>query len=50
MVDPTSRLCFCFIGMSAMGLAIGGAVGLSIDGAVLTRVDVTISFSGLFLW
>ena len=37
-----------FVG-AAMGLAIGGVVGLAIDSAVLTEMDIAISFSRLSL-
>ena len=33
-----------------MGLAIDRAAGLAISKAVLTKTDVAISFSELFLW
>ena len=34
-MDPTSWLCFCFIGVSVKGLGINKAVNLAIGGVVL---------------
>ena len=62
VIDPAGRLCFFvgaavglasrpyfFVGVT-MGLVIGEMVDLAIGGAVLTRADIAIGFSGLFLW
>ena len=48
VVDPAGRPLF-FV-RAAVGLALGEVVGLAIGGAVLTGADVTVGFSGLFLW
>ena len=49
VVDPTSRSYFYFIGMSVVGLGIGGVLGLAINEVILTVIDVAIGFSRLFL-
>ena len=52
MVDPVVRLCFRFIRLSMIGLAVGLGVieGLAIGGAISTRADVAVGFFGLSLW
>ena len=42
--------CFRFIGISIMGVDLGGVDSLAIGEAVSTGVDVAIGFSGLSLW
>ena len=62
MVDPAIQPHF-FVGAAVslagwprffdgvvVSLVIDGVVGLAIGGAVLTGIDVTVSFSGLSLW
>lgn len=51
-MDPISRLCFCFIRMSVMGLTISlaEAVGLAISRAISMGREVAVGFSRLSLW
>ena len=47
VIDLASQPRF-FVG-AAMGLAINRLIGLAIGGAILTKADVVVNFSGLFL-
>ena len=50
VVDPISRSCFRFIGMSMGSLGMGGVMSLGLSRAVLTKVDVVVGFFGFLLW
>ena len=48
VVDQTSQLCFRFIGVSIESLDISTATDIIIDEAVLTEINIIVSFIGLF--
>ena len=50
VVDLTGWSRFRFIGMFAVGLGIGRAMGLVIGRVISAEADVAVGFSGLFLW
>ena len=50
LVDLADRPRFRFIGMSVVGVGLGGAEGLAIGRAVSTEADVAVGFSRLSLW